>query len=615
MPSDNHLAKSAGASEPAKLPTGAHLDWEGKRTELSRIALPFQTIETVNLSRAGRAGLGRFGQSQPDGWQNKLIWGDNKYVLASLLKEFAGKLDLIYIDPPFAVGSDFSVKVRVGDEQWVKGPSVIEEKAYRDTWGRGLSSYLQMIYERLVLMRDLLAPSGSIYVHLDYHVSHYVKPILDEIFGAEGFKNEIIWDKGFRGTESQRIYQHAHDTIFWYARGDDYIWNQQGQPYRDVSMGRYNQVDAEGRKYALIKRRKTDGSVYYGKTYPKAEGKRINDVIEHIPVMAATSGERVGFDTQKPEALLEVFVRTSSNEGSIVCDPFCGSGTTMVVAEKLGRRWIGCDLGRFAIHLSRKRLLEIPSCRPFEVIDIGRYERQFWQTGLSGELGESRPIYEYLKFIVTMYHGEPITGFTHLHGRKAGRVIHVGAVDAPVTLVELRDALAECTANKLKALDVLGWEFEMGLNDIYKQEGQSVGVDVTLKSIPREVMDPRAVGSRDVQFYELAHLDAEVVSVDTRKIRVVLKDFAISNPEFIPEDVRDKIRKWSDFIDYWAVDWNYRDDTFHNEWQTYRTEENSSLALKSEPHPYEKAGTFPVLVKVIDIFGNDTTRLLQAVVK
>ncbi|HID27026.1 MAG TPA: site-specific DNA-methyltransferase, partial [Methanosarcinales archaeon] len=204
-----------------------------------------------------------------------------------------------------------------------------------------------------------LADTGSIYVHLDWHIGHYVKLIMDEVFGQDNFRNEIIWNKGFRGTESKNIYQHAHDIILWYSKGENYIWNPIGQPYRDEDMKRYNKIDEEGRRYALIKRKRTDGTVYYGKTYPKKEGKRIDDVISHVPVMASTSGERTGFQTQKPEELLEIFIKVSSNPDDIVLDCFCGSGTTARVAQKLGRRWIGCDINKGAIHLTSRELQKI----------------------------------------------------------------------------------------------------------------------------------------------------------------------------------------------------------------------------------------------------------------
>jgi len=603
------------------------LYWPGKRTEVERIALPFQVVETVNVSRATReeapllAGLPpeplfeRSWAEEHEGWSNKLIWGENKYIMASLLEEFAGKIDLIYIDPPFATGADFSVNIKVGDEEWTKEASVIEEKAYRDTWGKGMDSYLQMMYDRLVLMRELLAEDGSIYVHLDWRVGHYVKLLMDEIFGKENFRSNIVWNKGFRGTESRHIYQHSHDLIFWYSKSEKYVWNEQYQPYRDQDLKRYNKVDEHGRRYARIKRRRTDGTVYYGRTYPREEGKRINDVVEHIPVMAATSSERVGFETQKPKALLEVFAGASSSEGDLVADFFCGSGTTGVVAEAMGRRWIMADLSRFAIQVTRKRLLDIPDCKPFEILNLGKYERQYWQVHVNGEGAEEHEVLaRYLDFIVQLYRGERVTGFMHLHGRKAGRIVHVGAVDAPVTLSEINEALEECAANKFRGLDVLGWEWEMGLHDLVTAEARKRGVDLRLLTIPREVMDPRAVQAGDIEFYELAYLDITLERRDS-EVQVVLKNFIIPNEDLVPEEVREKIKRWSDYVDFWAVDWEYQGDTFHNQWQSYRTRKHPALRLESDWHNYHESGKYQVMVKVIDIFGNDTTKLLEVDVR
>ncbi len=195
------------------LPTGLY--WKGKKTEVDRVVLPFQTIEIINESRATRQrekdkGKELFGTNQQnDTWYNCLIWGDNKYIMASLFEEFAGKIDLIYIDPPFATGADFSVKMTLGDAEWTKEPSAIEDKAYRDTWGQGLDSYIQMMYERLVLMRELLSDTGSIYVHLDWHVSHYIKLILDDIFDIDNFRNEIIWYYSTLGRPKDK-FAHKH---------------------------------------------------------------------------------------------------------------------------------------------------------------------------------------------------------------------------------------------------------------------------------------------------------------------------------------------------------------------------------------------------------------------
>src|SRR3990172_6762874 len=207
------------------LPTGLH--WEGKKTEVERIVLPFQTIETINESRATREKeKGAMFKTNPDtNRQNRLIWGDNKYIMSSLLEEFNGKIDLIYIDPPFATGADFSVVIEVGDIEWTKEPSAIEDKAYRDTWGKGLDSYLQMMHERMVLLRDLLSEKGAIFIHLDWHICHYVKILMDEIFGAKNFLNEIIWGYKRPSVPGQKQFPRLHDNILYYKKGGKWTFN------------------------------------------------------------------------------------------------------------------------------------------------------------------------------------------------------------------------------------------------------------------------------------------------------------------------------------------------------------------------------------------------------
>jgi hypothetical protein len=339
----------------------------------------------------------------------------------------------------------------------------------------------------------------------------------------------------------------------------------------------------------------------------------MSDVWE-ISQITAPFPEYLRFDTQKPEALLRRIIQASSNPGDLVADFFCGSGTMLAAAEKeeFKRRWIGCDLGRFAIHTTRKRLLDIPDCQPFEILNLGKYERHYWQMNGINERHSSgeKAIYEYLAFIVKLYHAEPVIGFSHLHGKKAGRMVHVGATDAPVTLSEIIEALEECSANKMTALDVLGWEWEMGLHDVVGHEAKRRGVDLRLLNIPREVMDKRAVEAGDVHFYELAYVETDVIRQDAT-VQVVLRDFVIPSLELVPLEVRDKVKKWSDYIDYWAVDWDFKEDTFHNQWQSYRTRKHPTLATESELHHYPSHGAYKLLVKVVDIFGNDTTKLLE----
>jgi hypothetical protein len=339
-------------------------------------------------------------------------------------------------------------------------------------------------------------------------------------------------------------------------------------------------------------------------------------------MVQAQSRERLGYDTQKPEALLKRVIELSSNPGDLVADFFCGSGTTMAVAEKLGRRWIGCDIGRWGIHVSRKRLLDVPECKPFEVLNLGRYERQFWQGttfGLDGAGGgvSEQALYEYLAFVLRLYGAQPVAGLANLHGKKGSALVHVGAVDAPVTVDEIGGALEECAALRQSELHVLGWEWEMGLagpnNDYHhgglmQEEAKKRGIKLLLLQIPREVMEQEAVDRGDVKFFELAYLDAEVERLSGLRAKVSLEDFVIPNTDLIPEEVRDRVNKWSDYIDYWAVDWDFRNDSFMQGWVAYRTRRDRSLSLRSDEHTYEEPGTYRVAVKVIDIFGNDTTQ-------
>ncbi|GIX46084.1 MAG: site-specific DNA-methyltransferase [Candidatus Tectimicrobiota bacterium] len=326
---------------------------DGTLKEVPRVSLPFQVIERVNESRATRearkTGIqqtlfdvweGKEGETFEEGWRNKLIWGDNLLVMGSLLEKFAGKIDLIYIDPPFATGADFSFTAPIGEEgeEVYKEQSILEEKAYRDTWGRGLQSYLQMMYQRLAFMRDLLTEHGSIYVHLDATVGHYIKTVMDEIFGQDSFQREIIWRIGWvSGYKSAaKNWIRNHDMILFYVKTPgSFVFNKEYIPY------------APG-----YKRR--------GGEEPTGQGYPIEDVWNANPFEFALTGEdsldsiqiksfsteKTGFATQKNESILRRIINASSNPGDLVADFFCGSGTTLAVAEKLGRRWIGCDLSR-----------------------------------------------------------------------------------------------------------------------------------------------------------------------------------------------------------------------------------------------------------------------------
>lgn len=641
--------------------SGVRLVWDDKSAEVPRLRLPLQVVEVVNSPRADRGTIFEDVSAETsDGWRNQLIWGDNLHALVSLTQELAGQVDLVYIDPPFDSRQDYKVRISVGDgpdgaeQDLVKLSSVIEEKAYRDTWGKGMESYLQMLYSRLIVLRELLSDRGSIFLHLAPNVSHLARALMDEVFGADNFRAEIIWQRTGAKGDARRKFGAVHDVIAHYSKSDRAIFASVRREYDADYLARFTLDDHDGRglyqtvpidspnprpnlTYAykgfkppangwrftrsVMEQLDADGRLYFpsdpaGRLRRKSylleqDGQAVGDVWSDLPPINSQAKEALAYDTQKPEALLERIIRSSSDEGSIVLDCFAGSGTTPAVAERLGRRWVAIDIGRFAVHTTRKRLMDLPGCKPFEVANLGRYERQVWQQATTGSAYSA-----YLDFLVELYGGTSLDGFTHLHGTLAKTAVHVGAVDAPVSAAEIKDALDEAKTAGYASLDVLGWEWELGLHDLIADEARARGVQLRLRRIPREVMDPRVVASGEVVFHELAYAKV-ATTVRGRSVNVALEDFVLPNPDLVPASVRDKISGWADYVDYWAVDFTYEtggDDTFRNQWQSYRTRASRALELMAQ-HDYDEPGPHTVLVKVVDVFGNDTTTAVPVSVK
>jgi adenine-specific DNA-methyltransferase len=608
-------------------------DSEGNLSLEKPVSLPFQIVERVKETRATREARENRVATLFDVWdqetemlegeidfKNKLIWGDNKLVIESLLDNFAGKVKLIYIDPPFAVGSDFNLEVEIGGEDVTKQATIIEEVAYRDTWGRGNTGFIDMLYKRLRLMRDLLAEDGAIYVHIDYRTSSMVKTILDEIFGVENFRGWLVWLIG-TGAKGRQNWSNQHNDILCYSKGEKFTFNHDDpdlrEPFAELSSQmHFNKTDQEGRKY---RERIVNGKSYI---YYADDGKLVGSVWTDISSMAANSpilNESVGYPTQKPEKLLNRIIKASSNPGDLIADFFAGSGTTLAVAEKLGRNWIGADLGRFSIHTCRKRLLEIENCRPFEILNLGNYERQYWSNISFGEDfdGDGRVnLFEYIAFILKLYGATALSGGTHLHGKYKSAFVHVGSVSSPVTIQEIEDCIEESVALEGKELHILGWEWEMGLIDTLTDFAKKKGIRLVALQIPREVMEAEAARKGQVKFFELSYLEVEIQTSQTINGYICeLIDFVIPNPELVPAEVRNRITAWSDFVDYWAIDWDFRNDTFIPKWMDYRTKSNRDLNLISSENVYPAKGEYKVMVKVVDIFGNDTTKIIVLKVK
>jgi len=602
--------------------------------------LPFQVVETINKPRRLQKGLGDFEESlkhwpenYPKDWKNLLIWGDNKLVMSSLIKQgWAGKINLIYIDPPFFTGSDFTIRTKVGDEKIEKVPSIIEERAYKDTWSGGIASYLKYMYERLVLMRELLAENGSIYVHLDWHVGHYVKVMMDEIFGYENCRNEIVWC--YTGPARKvKDFADKHDIILRYIKGDKPVFNidKIRIPYSESFLSRRKYAEGTGGIYAGKFDREEDELKEYRK------GKIPEDWWDDIPAGGQISrDELLGFDTQKPEKLLKRIILASSNSGDIVADFFCGSGTTGAVAEKLGRRWMMSDLSKFAIQVTRKRLLDIHNskdllndkgkkeydkiARPFELWNIGNYETIYWQ-----EKEE-----EYLSFMLKLYQARLLTGFRYLHGTKGDRIVHIGPLNAPVTMEEVEKVVVECRNNKFNKADVLGWEWSYEVNELSKEMAKKNGVDLKLIQIPSVNEIKSALVGFDLQllkipdqivekelakyvkFPEVAYIELET-KIKGNELNLDITDFQLPPTAELAE-IASKVNDTRELVDYWAIDWDYKGDTFHNQWQSFRVKKNPKVDYEAK-HRYEDSGEYQVMVKVVDVFGNDTNKILKVQMK
>jgi len=665
--------------------------WNGKTDEVENMVLPFQTIEHIDEPRSeekitAQTTLFDTSGRQIKGWSNKLIWGDNKLILSSLKNgplrkqiEAEGGLKLIYIDPPFDVGADFSMNIEIGEDTFTKKPSVIEEIAYRDTWGKGADSFIAMIYERLKLMHGLLADDGSIYVHCDWRVSAFMKLVLDELFGKDNFQREIIWSietsSGFKAQADNWI--RGHDTVYYYSKNPNPIFNKQFLPLDDKTVKRYDKIDADGNKY----------KVYYNKNgterrvhLDKSKGRPLTDTWTDIVGFQTinNTGEYLYYPTQKPELMLERIIKASSNEGDLVADFFCGSGTTLAVAEKLSRKWIGSDLGRFSIHTTRKRMIGVQrelkkagkDFRAFEILNIGKYEREKFLTVNENLREEEKRLQrenkekDFIKLILSAYKAEPVDSFNTFVGKKRDRLVAVGQIDTPVTNDFLEKIISECKEKKITKADVLGFDYEMGLDF---ESAKKLGIDVQFKVIPREVFDKKAVEKGQVKFYDVAYIEVKPVirgRGNSEEVAIELSDFSVFYNQDNTGEMEEKLqsggnkiiiengqvikiskdkqtdiiekevltKKWTDWIDYWSVDFDFESKKeivrivdektgeekeewtgsyiFENEWQSFRTKKDRTLELTSAFKDVPK-GRMKIAVKVIDIFGNDTTKVIE----
>ena len=641
------------------------LVWSGKSETIEQIVLPFQSIEQIDEPRQDNAAaqslfdFDDLSGRQTGGWSNKLIWGDNKLILSSLSRgplrqdiESAGGLKLVYIDPPFDVGYDFSTEIAVGDDSFNKEPSVLEQFAYRDTWGSGVNSYADMLFRRLTQIHELLADNGSLVLHCDYRTSGVTRLVLDEVFGSGRILNEIIWTYATGGA-SKDFMARKHDTLFWYSKSESYQFFPDRIPEKRTEKSLKRAQNPNGARIAIDNEFKLPTDVWA------------------VQALNPMSKERTGYPTQKPEELLERVILAFTNPGDLVADFFCGSGTALSVAEKLERKWIGADLGRFAIHTSRKRLIGVQrdrkksglSYRSFEILNLGGYEREHFmvdkdQDSDSNMLRQTKR-HAFIDLVLAAYGGQVSSQLPPFVGVKQQTAVFLGEVDRPVSEADVENSVEAALRAGISKIDILGFEFEMGISPLVSDRAKEQGLTLTLRYIPADVFDVRAVKSGAVTFHEVGYLEV-TPKIKNLSVAVELRDFGVFYRQADADDTEASLKAggskivvdmgqvlrlsksktgeisrqnitatWEDWIDYWSIDFNFESRPevvraaensldvfkatgrfiFENEWQSFRTAKDRSLELTSSWHDYAEPGTYKIAVKVIDIFGNDTTRV------
>lgn len=596
-------------------------------------------------------------------WMNRLVYGDNLLTMQALLAgdpqtglpSLRGKVDLIYIDPPFDSKANYRTPITLPNASFSQRPTVIEQFAYADTWEEGTISYLKMIYPRLMLMKEMLSEKGSIYVHIDWHIGAYVKVVLDEIFGKENFRNEIIWKRGtVKGAKAVgNQFARNHDMILYYSKGNDYVYHTQYLPYsKEYIKQRYTKDDNDGRgpytdqaigtrsEDSLIEMEK-DNRIFITSTgkrrvkyyLSEAKGIAMDDSWNDISEVNSMAKENVGYATQKPEALLERIIKASSNEGDLVCDFFGGSGTTAAVAEKLGRRWITCDIGKPASLVMRKRFID-QEVNPFLYQSIGDYQKEAFHNNK-----KLRRVGDLSQVVLGLFGALPFSpeqvsdrNFGYVKGTR--NLVMVDSPNRLTTAATVRravEAKASLLGGDWDKVIVLGWNFAFDISQaIEKYKNSNVEVLV----IPPDLLDKlskkgfkKLIADKTVRFSSLQYLVVNPVEVTVSgngedELDISLSNYVLLSPDNIPLDDKDKenLQKVMEqdplsLIEYWSIDPDYDGDTFRSTWQDYRENvDNDSDPLhcvystrSAMPHKDERK----VCVKAVDVFGFESQVILD----
>lgn len=621
-----HKAKAMSKSLIEELPRIAR---EGRREAeraLERMVagnrVSLQTNEMV-LPCKDESGLwrGMNPKEMESGKYNRLIYGDNLLSMQALLagdessglEPLRGKVNLIYIDPPFDSKADYRTKISLPHNQITQKPTTFEQFGYSDLWQKGTVSYLEYMYPRLVLMKELLSETGSIYVHIDWHVGHYLKILLDDIFGKENFRNEIVWIYTRMGTKGQKIFSRAHDNVYWYSKNNSWIFNldEVRLPYSEGSLARQG--------YQL--NRLGSGISKQGVTVLNNIGKCPEDWFD-IPYLRGN--ERVDYATQKPEKLLERIIKASSNEGDLVCDFFGGSGTTAAVAERLGRRWITTDIGKPACLVMRKRFIDM-NAKPFLYQAIGDYNKEAFTSGKQfGKIGDLCEV------LLKLYGALPFTkeecSDRHWGKIKGGRTLVYA--DSPNVITDkatIKRAAMACRGfmgGGWSKCVVLGWNFSFDISQAVEQYKDCVEV----LAVPPDLLDrlrrsglDKLINSGNIRFTSLQYLTLkEAVSQsfneEEDELKVVLENYILHSPDCIPLDDKDKVvledimsKDPLALIEYWSIDPDYDGQTFRSLWQDYRqnteNDQDPLHCVYSATIRVKKKDERKICVKAVDVFG------------
>lgn len=578
-------------------------------------------------------------------WFNRLCYGDNLLVMQALLNgdeatglpSMRGMIDLIYIDPPYDSKADYRTKITLPNGNIEQRPNVLEQFAYSDTWKEGTVSYLKMMYPRLYLMRELLSDKGSIYVHVDWHVGHYVKLLMDEIFDKSNFINELIWCRSSSSARKAQNLENQNSKSFVRSHDVIYLYSKNINDFKGICKNEYTSISYSDRVLSSLAIDENGNTIYKrgkGSIAGKEISENVNVNVEagmlarswwnDIPILRHNSKDNVGYATQKPEKLLERIISASSNENSIVADFFGGSGTTAAVAEKLNRRWITSDFGKPANMIMRKRLID-QEAKPFLYQAVGDYQKEVFASSK-----EFKRVGDLSQVVLNLFGATPFfdeNAPRNLGQMKGSRTLVY--VDSPnkmtgLSTIKKAQELRESFMGGWSKVIILGWNFTFDIGNVLKDIDRS---QVEVLVIPPDLLDKlkskanfkKLVDSNKIKFSSLQYLTIKEpkvssISCDTEEIEIELDNYVLLSPDALPLD--DKYKESLQnvianeplaLIEYWSIDPDYDGETFRSKWQDYRENthnDNDPLRvitwakIQTPIKEHRK-----ICVKAVDVFG------------